>query len=118
MVIVNSFRMPLDTKDGQFSVHDSLNAAIPGAVLNGCKSAAQFPDGLVVGAVHSGVFAVQTIEPGVLCDNSVMILIAIFIAMNIRGGKILIQSTAKAHIDDLESFADAKHGNPLFDAEI
>ena len=108
--------MPLYAEDRKGFVTDGFNAIVIGTPLIGDQTLAQGVDALVMSTVDCGGVPVQGIEPGIFPNHGGMVTVPILISMVSGSGKILGYGSAKSHIDQLHSFADAKNRYSFLDA--
>lgn len=109
--------MPLDSYNGEGSVHDAFDYAVPGAAYRE-QVVSQMIDSLVVGGVYKGALAVELVKEILTTQTAVIDMVELiasgpFVAA--CGDDVLIQIASEVNIDHLESLADAKHGFDSFD---
>ncbi len=97
----------MHTEDGPLCVDDGFDDAVWG-FLSSIKPLPKPPKALMVGAVDGTRRTIELVEDraGKIADRVELVLALPL--MGGMGGQILDDGAAKAEVDDLDSFADAK----------
>ena len=106
--------MPLYAQYGKGIMGDGFRTVVQWTVLNNAEAPAGFINGLMVSAVDYKLSAVESFQPGVLCDTGSVILIATFVSVQEGGGKVLKDSSAEPNIDNLHSLTYSENRDALF----